>query len=134
MSRQSPSPEGREGRSCRRSSWWFLGSELRSQPNPTRHCSGDHRRGQVARLSQTSDGRSGGQRTNRSYTTSWDTTYFCPTCGSGVAVGGDVMPNNIVIQAGSLDDPTFYAPAGEIYLPSAMSWVRAQGGFPHTRA
>ena len=58
---------------------------------------------------------------------------FCPTCGSGILVRGDVMPGLVVLQAGTLDDPATYAPAAEIYVASALAWVHAPGGFPRTR-
>ena len=58
---------------------------------------------------------------------------FCPACGSGILVRGDVMPGLVVLQAGTLDDPTAYAPTAEIYLASALPWVHAPGGFPSTR-
>ena len=59
--------------------------------------------------------------------------HFCPTCGAGVTVTGDVIPDKIVVQAGTLDDPAGYSPGAEIHVQSALPWVHALNGFPHTR-
>jgi hypothetical protein len=47
---------------------------------------------------------------------------FCPTCGTplfGLSVG---LPGAIGIRAGSLDDPSWYRPAVDIYTTSAQPW------------
>jgi hypothetical protein len=59
--------------------------------------------------------------------------HFCPVCGSGVMVSGDVMPDRVVVQAGTLDDPAQFVPAAEIFTDSALPWVHSAGGFPSAR-
>ncbi len=51
--------------------------------------------------------------------------HFCPVCGSGIAVTGDVMPDKIVIQAGTLDDPAQYVPTAEVFADAAWPWLHA---------
>ena len=55
---------------------------------------------------------------------------FCPHCGSGVLVRGDIRKDVVVLQVGTLDDPSGYKPTAEIYTGSALPWVHAADGFP----
>ena len=55
---------------------------------------------------------------------------FCPNCGSGVVAEADVLPDVSLVLAGTLDDPSAFAPAMEIYCASAQSWVHAGGERP----
>jgi hypothetical protein len=48
-------------------------------------------------------------------------------------VTGDRMPDFVVIQAGTLDDPKQFVPAAEIFTDSALPWVHSPGGFPGAR-
>lgn len=50
---------------------------------------------------------------------------FCPNCGSGVVAEADVLPDVLLMLAGTLDDPSAFAPAMEIYCASAQPWVHA---------
>jgi hypothetical protein len=52
---------------------------------------------------------------------------FCPNCGSPVAINVDVMPEMMMIHAGSLDDPSWVKPAMQIYCDEKQPWV-ALGG------
>jgi hypothetical protein len=52
---------------------------------------------------------------------------FCPNCGSGVVAEGDIMPGITLVLAGTLDDPSAFTPAMEIYCSSAQPWVHAGG-------
>lgn len=52
---------------------------------------------------------------------------FCPNCGSGVIAEADILPGVTIVLAGTLDDPTSYVPAMEIYCSSAQPWVHAGG-------
>jgi hypothetical protein len=52
---------------------------------------------------------------------------FCPNCGSGVATEVAVMPDLVMLLAGTLDDPSWVRPAAEIWCSSAQPWV-ALGG------
>ena len=47
---------------------------------------------------------------------------FCPTCGSPIALILERMPDLIALQAGSLDDPSLFKPAMDIFTASAQSW------------
>lgn len=46
---------------------------------------------------------------------------FCPNCGSRL-FGMPANPEVISIQAGSLDDPSWFKPQAEIYVASAQPW------------
>lgn len=46
---------------------------------------------------------------------------FCPHCGSRL-FGTPANPDVISIQAGSLDDPSWFKPQAEIYVASAQPW------------
>ncbi|MGE0222556.1 MAG: GFA family protein [Acetobacteraceae bacterium] len=48
---------------------------------------------------------------------------FCPNCGSGVMTEADVMPGLTLLMSGSMDDPSVFQPAMEIYCASAQPWV-----------
>jgi hypothetical protein len=40
---------------------------------------------------------------------------FCPECGASLIDEAQAMPNVVMIQAGTLDDPSWVKPAVEIY-------------------
>jgi hypothetical protein len=52
--------------------------------------------------------------------------YFCPNCGSGIGGAVDVSPGNMIVVAGSLDDPNAFVPKLELYCDSAQPWVHAE--------
>ena len=47
---------------------------------------------------------------------------FCVNCGSPVAVKLERMPDEIGILAASLDDPSCYKPALDLFTDSAWPW------------
>lgn len=47
---------------------------------------------------------------------------FCPNCGSRLFGKTAAMPDLMAIQAGSLDDPSWYQPRMDIYTASAQPW------------
>ena len=47
---------------------------------------------------------------------------FCPTCGSQVTAKLERMPDVLGLQAGSLDDPSRFKPAMDIFTDSAQPW------------
>lgn len=47
---------------------------------------------------------------------------FCPTCGSRLFGLPAVMPENMGISAGSLDDASGHKPAIDLYTSSAQPW------------
>ena len=55
---------------------------------------------------------------------------FCSRCGSGVLVTADVKTDIVVVQAGSLDDPSLFIPTTEFFTDAALVWVHTPGGFP----
>ena len=55
---------------------------------------------------------------------------FCPRYASGVVVRGDLRRDLMVLQVGTLNDPTLYRPTAEIYTDTALPWVHAADGFP----
>ena len=52
---------------------------------------------------------------------------FCPVCGTTLADTVAVMPDIIMIGAGTLDDPSWIQPKMQIYCDSAQPWVQLQG-------
>ncbi len=47
---------------------------------------------------------------------------FCPNCGSQVMLRLERLPDVLGLQAGSLDDPSQYRPAMDIFTASAQPW------------
>jgi len=52
---------------------------------------------------------------------------FCPECGSTVVDEAAAMPGVLMIQAGTLDDPSWLKPNMQIYCASAQPWVSLGG-------
>ena len=50
------------------------------------------------------------------------TRYFCPTCHSGVFGRSEIMPGQINLYAGSLDDLSWFKPAIAIFTRSRPAW------------
>jgi len=46
---------------------------------------------------------------------------FCPNCGSQVTVKSERLPDILGLQAGSLDDPSIYRPAMNVFTASAQA-------------
>lgn len=47
---------------------------------------------------------------------------FCTVCGSPVAYLSDAFPHSIFVTAGTLDDPSVFAPVMVVYTDSAQPW------------
>jgi hypothetical protein len=47
---------------------------------------------------------------------------FCPECGARLFAYADVMPGLLMVQAGSLDNPSEFKPQMDIYTASAQPW------------
>ena len=47
---------------------------------------------------------------------------FCPDCGSPLTILASHRPKLILIHAASLDDPSTYVPAMDIFTDSAQPW------------
>jgi hypothetical protein len=47
---------------------------------------------------------------------------FCAKCGSNLFAKLERIPNGIGIRAGTLDDPSQYAPLMDFYVSSAQPW------------
>jgi hypothetical protein len=45
---------------------------------------------------------------------------FCPKCGSPVLIKASADPNLVILQAASLDDPSWLRPAVDIFTSSAQ--------------
>ncbi|MCE2509708.1 MAG: GFA family protein [Alphaproteobacteria bacterium] len=52
----------------------------------------------------------------------WIRRGFCPECGSPVFTELEMAPDTIAVKAGSLDDPSLYKPAMQLYTSSAQPW------------
>jgi len=55
---------------------------------------------------------------------------FCPNCGSPLFARAAVMPDAMMIAAGSLDDSSWFKPAMELYTSSAQPWDRLSPDLP----
>jgi hypothetical protein len=53
---------------------------------------------------------------------------FCPACGSPVQIEAAIMPDVVMIPAGTMDDAGAVTPAMQIYCDSAQSWALLGGG------
>ena len=47
---------------------------------------------------------------------------FCPECGSGIFSKLSANPDIVGLKAASLDDPSWFRPAMDIYTDSAQPW------------
>jgi hypothetical protein len=47
---------------------------------------------------------------------------FCPNCGSALFGKPAIQPDLITIRPGTLDDPSTFQPAIDIYVASAQPW------------
>jgi hypothetical protein len=47
---------------------------------------------------------------------------FCPTCGSPIAGRLGARSDVVILQAGSLDDPSMFSPQMNIWTQSAPPW------------
>ncbi len=52
---------------------------------------------------------------------------FCPECGSPILDEAEAMPGAVMINAGTLDDPSWVKPTAQVYCASAQPWVRIGG-------
>ncbi len=52
---------------------------------------------------------------------------FCPQCGSPLCEISASRPDLLILNAGTLDDPTSVTPVREIYCDRAFPWVKLDG-------
>ncbi len=52
---------------------------------------------------------------------------FCPECASPIATEAELMPDVVMIPAGTLDDKRSVKPQMEIFCDSAQPWVSLGG-------
>ena len=58
---------------------------------------------------------------------------FCPECGSSIAVEADALPGVVMVQGGTLDDPSAVKPGMHVYCKSKLDWMvipEGVGAFP----
>jgi hypothetical protein len=55
---------------------------------------------------------------------------FCPTCGARLLTKAAIAPDLIGIMAGSLEDPSEFRPAMDIYTASAQPWDQMNAALP----
>lgn len=55
---------------------------------------------------------------------------FCPACGSPVAVKLGHMPDVFGVHAASLDDPSLFKPAVDLFTASAHAWDHMDPNLP----
>ncbi|HWE74604.1 MAG TPA: GFA family protein [Stellaceae bacterium] len=49
--------------------------------------------------------------------------FFCPDCGASIMDEAAALPGFVMIEAGTLDDPSWLKPTAEVYCASAQPWV-----------
>ena len=49
---------------------------------------------------------------------------FCPECGSSIAEEASTRPGLVLLNGGTLDDPTSVTPTMQIYCDRELVWVR----------
>ena len=52
---------------------------------------------------------------------------FCPDCGSAIMTTVAVMPDLVLMSAGTLDDNSWVTPRTQIFCDSAQPWVQLGG-------
>jgi hypothetical protein len=62
------------------------------------------------------------------------TRHFCGACGGRLYTSGDLPGEVIMIQAGSLDNPSAVSPESVIYLKDATTWDRFDPALPKFEA
>jgi hypothetical protein len=55
---------------------------------------------------------------------------FCPSCGSNVLSTNLGMPGLVFVLAGTLDEPSRYEPAVQLFTESARPWVPLADSLP----
>jgi hypothetical protein len=54
--------------------------------------------------------------------------HFCSECGSSITEEPASRPDMVILNVGTVDDPTSVAPTTEIYCDRALPWVHLAGG------
>jgi hypothetical protein len=54
--------------------------------------------------------------------------WFCGTCGSRIAHGQMPTAGILSLRSGTLDDPSWVEPVGDIWTRSAQAWVPSRPG------
>jgi hypothetical protein len=54
--------------------------------------------------------------------------HFCPECGSSIAEEPGTRPGLVILNVGTLDDPSWVKPSREIFCDDALPWVQLSGG------
>src|SRR5262249_35258903 len=49
---------------------------------------------------------------------------ICPECGSSIAEAPSTRPGMLILNAGTLDDPTSVTPQFELYCERTLPWVQ----------
>lgn len=62
------------------------------------------------------------------------TRHFCGTCASRLYTGGGLLPDVVMVQSGTLDDPNQVSPQNVIYMKDAVSWDRFDPALPKYEA
>lgn len=58
------------------------------------------------------------------------TRHFCGRCAGRLYTSGDLPGEVIMVQAGSLDDPSAVSPESVIYVKDAIAWDRFDPALP----
>ena len=53
--------------------------------------------------------------------------YFCPECGSSIALQTANGPGAMILNIGTLDEPKSIAPVQEIFRDDALPWLQTTG-------
>jgi hypothetical protein len=58
------------------------------------------------------------------------TRHFCGHCGGRIFTSGSLPGEVIMVQAGSLDNPSLISPQNVIYIKDAVAWDRFDPNLP----
>ena len=58
------------------------------------------------------------------------TRHFCGNCGGRLYTSGTLPGDNVIVQAGSLDEPSMIAPQAVIYVKDAAAWDHFDPALP----
>jgi len=69
--------------------------------------------------------------TNKGDTGGSVSRHFCGNCGGRIFTSGDAPGDHIMVQAGSLDNPSDISPQSVIYVKDKPSWDKTDEQLPH---
>ena len=60
----------------------------------------------------------------------WTDRGFCADCGTPLFAKGEIAPGYVSIKPGSFDDPSWFKPTIDTWVPSAPGWLYLDPSLP----